>query len=479
MIVNSNPMPKIAKNTLRSQLLLAATMILLVFAQISEAQTLQDPAFANAMKYVKAKQWSKAETLLKSMLAQNPELHRARLELGLVYRQLNNPELSNAEFATLLAHPAVPERVKQNIRQMLEQNTQGPQTSHVDTSNSHSVDGHGTELARHQFNASLQLSLGYDDNVRYSAADYFLEDDPFLNGVFLEQDDGSFVFVSPDGFVYDEEGNVLFENDGFLDLGNPDRENSFAEARFELNHQYQFTEVSGLSWYNQLSLQATKNQQLSQYNRLQLRIESGLSWRLSEHWKLDIAASHRHLERDGQVQVRALSLAPELTYYTQLGSWTLGMQWMRRKYEDSLFVTGDLETIYEGFDNNINLVSGKWSNLFLDNKLLLLAKFEYSDSNASDDFDYKGQRFTLAGVFKFNESWDLLLSADDFHQDYSESVEGPLDDDITTFRTRLTWQMKDSLSLFLAGERAIRTSDIYGGLKSDKSLLQLGVEWRF
>lgn len=483
MTVNFNP---VARNPNGRYLIwlthcLIMTMLLSTFtpASKSQAQTLENPDFAAAMQQITNQNWQQAEALLTAILQQNPARHRARLELGRVFIKLGKTEQAKSQFNTVLKHPTVPDRVKQNIKQLLQQIPVAT-AKHMATQELEiSTPQNQASSEKHRFNAVFQFSLGYDDNVRYSAADYFIEDDPFLNGVFVDFDDGSFVFVAPDGFVYDEEGNLLFENDGFLDLGDPDRENGFAEARLEFNHSYAFAGVQGLIWNNQFSLQTTKNEQLSRYDRLQARLETGLSWRLSEQWKLNVDVHYRRLERDGAVQVRAFGLAPELTWYNHFGSWSFGLQWLRRQYEDSLYITGELETLYEGFDNNITGLSTKWSNLFLDNKLLLLAKFEYSDSNASDDFDYKGQRYTLASVYKINDSLTFLLSADDFHQDYSESVGGPLDDDITTFRSRLTWQFNDTTQLFLAGERAIRTSDIYGGLKSDKSLVQAGVEFSF
>ena len=465
-------------NTLFPQAAIVSLIILLfTFSPSGHSQTAQDPKFTLAMQYVGAGNWQKAEDLFKAILADNPQQHRSRLELGLVYAKLNKHQQARNEFQTLLAHPAVPDKVKDNIRRLLQQLPDS--SSHSPANIDVTSPNNEQSSSPHQFSGNLQLSIGYDDNVRYSAADYFMEDDPFLNGVFLDVDEDSPVFVAPDGFVYNEDGNQLFANDGFFDLGNPDRENRITEARIDLEHQYRFDFTTHLTWHNQLSMQTTDNAQLSNYDRLQLRFESSLAWRFSPYWKLEVAAHHRLLERNSQVQVRAFGLTPELTYYSELGSWTVGMQWMRREYEDSLFVTGEVESVYAGFDNKISSLSGKWSDLFWNQSLLLLAKIELSDSNASDDFDYKGRRFTLASVYKFNDQWNLLLSADDFHQDYSESVGGPLDDDISTFRSKLTWQISDDLAVFVAGERAIRTSDIYGGLKSDKTVTQLGIEYQF
>ena len=447
----------------------------------SHAQTMDNRMFAAAMAHIEIKEWPQAEGLLKFLLSENPQMHRARLELGLVYLKMGNTEKAHQQFEVLLSKTDVPENVKQNIRQMMSQSAAASQPEIAKSANIPATDAEPetNQSYEHLVQGSLQLSVGYDDNVRYSSADYFLEEDPFLDGVFLELDDGELVYVAPDGFVYDIDGNLLFENDGFVDFGSPDSSNRFLEARLNLNHEYRFSSMTGLTWHNKLSLQNTDNHEHSQYNKTQVRLETGLSQRISDSWKWSVIAHHRLLERDGQVQIRAWGIDPELTYYNNWGSWTLGFEWMDRQYEDSIIVTGDIETFYFGFSSTIREISAKWSKLFWDNDLLLLAKFEYSDNNADDDFNYKGTRYTFASVYDFHTDWSLLLSATRFRQDYSEVSDGPLDDTSTSFRAKLTYSLNDSIDLFLAGERALRTSDVYGGIKSDKSLVQLGAEVAF
>ncbi len=440
------------------------------------AQTMDNPNFAAAMAEVEQGQWQKAQALLNGLITQNPSLHRARLELGLVYIRLGKPKKAKYHFLTLLNETNVPEVVKHNILQLLPE----IDAQIVGTTKNNTDEVADKQPAQeHMYDGSFQLGLGYDDNVRHSSADYFLEDDPFSVGLFLELEDGSEVFVSPDGFVYDIDGNLLFENDGFVDLGNPDRSNAFAEAKLTLNHQYAIPAVQDISWHNSLSLQATQNQDHTDYNRLQARIDTRFSWRTSEQWKWSVQAHYRQLQRDGKDQIHAYAIDPELTYFNPWGSWSLGLQWMRRKYQDSIVISGELESFYPGFTNTIRAISAKWSKLFFDTDLLLLAKFELSDSSASDGFDYKGTRLTLASVYNLNQDCSLMLSASRLKQDYSEVSDFPLHDDSTALRTRLSYALTDSTELFLAGERALRQSDVYGGIKSDKSQWQLGFEMAF
>lgn len=495
MIPNSNAPFPFTLSVPSSFRMLWLFLILSVFSWVSGsgayAQTMDNRAFAAALAHINQEEWPQAEGLLKFLLSENPAMHRARLELAMVYVQMAQHQKAKAQFETLLSINEVPAPVKHNIRQQLLQLSKPPgkDTQQAKPLNADANGNANRGASSHKTNGSVQLSVGYDDNVRFSSADYFLEEDPLLDGLFLELDDGELIYIAPDGLAYDIDGNPLLgddlpDDDLFVDfatlgLAQQDRENRFIEAKLNLHHQYQFATTPDLTWHNKLSLQTTENQQHSAYNKTQMRLETGLSQRLSDQWTWTVVAHHRLLERDGQVQIRAWSVNPELTYYNDWGSWTLGLEWMNREYEDSLIVSGDIETFYYGFSSTIRSISGKWSKLFWHNDLLLLAQLEYSDNNADDDFNYQGTHITLASVYDFQTHWSLLLSASYFNQDYSEVGDGPLDDKSRTLRGKLTYSVNDATELFLAGERAIRTSDVYGGIKSDKSLMQVGVELAF
>lgn len=479
MTQNSNDKTKVStyKPWLKQPLLLLFFAFHLFSTSSVVAAQTQNATFAEAMKQIESGQWQQAELTLKAILAKNNQQHRARLELGLVYIQLGKREQALSAFNIILNEPTVPENVKQNIHQIiLETQADLPQSTAAEASPMETVSISESSV-KHRFSGAISLSSGYDDNVRYSSSDYFLEDEPQLDGIFLNLGNDEIVYIAPDGFVYDIDGNLLFENDGFIDLGGRDRDNIFTEGKFTLKHQYQLK--NGWHWHNEVIVHATENVEHGLYDKQQLRIETGLEDQISDAWKWSIVAHHRHLKRDGQSQIRATGIEPELTYYSTFGSWTLGFEWMSRDYEDSVIVTGDIESLYYGFESNIRALSGKWSKLFFDNSLLLFTQVELSDNNASDGFDYKGTRITVAAAYDFNERWNLLLSASDFKQDYSEVSDFPLDDNSSTFRGKLSYQYSNKTELFLSGERAYRDSDIYGGIKSDKSLFQLGVEWSF
>lgn len=461
------------------------TLLWLLLCSNSFAQTSENRMFSAAMEYIKQEQWPQAEGLLKFMLDESPEMHRARLELGLVYLKSGKIQSAEQHFQLLLSNSDVPAAVKHNIRQFLDEHKAAtsaikgsppPKSAPEESMPSQANDGNET---KQQIRGELQLSAGYDGNVRYSSADYFLEDDPYLDGVFIELEEGELVYLAPDGFVYDIDGTLLYESDEPFEFNPPDSSNYFIEAGLKLHHQYQINSENDLVWHNALSLQTTDNAQHSQYNKTQMRLETGLSWQITENWQGSVVAHHRLLERDGKVQIRATGIDPELTYYNAWGSWAVRLMWMERQYEDSVFITDDIETVYFGFSSTIREVSLKWSKLFLSNKLLLLTRLDFSDNKADDDFNYKGTRLTLASVYNFNSNWSLLVSATKFNQDYSESAGENLHDTSTSIRAKLTYYLNDDFRLFLAAERALRNSDVYGGINSDKSILQMGAELTF
>ena len=459
----------------------------LVTAGHGQSQTLDDPLFASAMAHVEKGEWQQAEGLLKHQLSQNPDLHRARIELALVYVHLQQISLARLHFDKLLKVEALPDNVRRNIQQLRAQLDE-PEPEVVPTGlQAESEQG---ASAGHQVQSYLQVGWGYDSNVRFSSGDYFLEDDPFLDGVFVELEDGMLVYVSPDGFVYDANGVPLFENNGQFNLGDSDKGNMFAEAKLAVAHEYDFGRQNSLNWHNSMSIQASENAEFSDFNKMQVRLETGLDWQVSEQWKSSVAVHHRFLKRDGQVLIRVSGIEPELTYYTPWGSWTLGLEWMQRDYEDATTVNGDFILEFRGFETQTRGVSAKWSRLFWDNDLLLLGKIEYLDSNSSDGFDYEGYRASAAMVWDITENLSWSLSATHFHQDYSdvyaqsdqspeEFVPVDLEDESTIFRSRLSYALSPRWEFFVAAERATRTSDIYGGISSNKTSIQAGMKVSF
>ena len=437
--------------------------LMLLYSSCSVAQTSGNKAFIDAMALVENGEWRAAKIALKAQLKENPNFHRARVELALVYIQINQIDQAREEFDYVLSQPNIPPNVRSNIEHMRAQ------------LDSITV----TKTPTHSFESSLSFALGYDDNVRFSGDDYFLDEDPYRDGIFVELNDGLVIYISPDGFAFDIEGNRIVELDGVFDRGERTLDNMLFEGTFDLGHRYQFGEQSEFDWHTDIRIQATENNEFSQFDKLQLRVKTGLGWRLSETVHSEFNLHHRVLQRDGQLQVRATTLESLTSFYTNSGQFSVGYEYMKRRYEDGSFINGDFETLFFGFETNTHSVMGKWSRLFADGNVLLVGQVQYIDSNSSDGFDYKGIKGSLSTTIKVTTDIHFSASATQLVQDYSEIADYDLEDETMQLKSRLSYVIKDDLSLFVSFERGLRSSDIYGGIKSQKSAVQLGIEYQF
>lgn len=440
-------------------------LMLLCLTLPSFAQTSDNQTFKEAMRFVENGEWKAAQSILTAQLAQNPNFHRARVELALVYIQLDNIEQARDEFDYVLAQSDIPPNVRANIQHMREQLSDFEQPL--------------TDKPAHSVESAVSFAVGFDDNVRFSADDYFLDEDPYRDGIFVELDDEQIIYISPEGFAFDIQGNRVEALDGVFDRGQRTLDNVVFESTLDFGHRYQFGTQSAFDWHSDIRIQATENNEFSQFDKLQLRLKTGLGWRISDTIQSEVNLHHRVLQRDGQVQVRASTLEALASFYTQSGQFSIGYDYMKRRYEDGSFINGDFETLFFGFETNTHSLMGKWSRLFADGKVLMVGKLQYLDSNSSDGFDYKGIKGTLSSTIQITPEIHISASATQLIQDYSEIADFDLEDETVQFKSRVSYTVSDATDVFLSFERGLRSSDIYGGIKSQKSAVQLGVEYRF
>jgi|GEM_PF-3872894 len=472
--------------------------LLIVMSWPVRSQTLDDKLFVEAMHYVEKRQWQKAEAILEFQLKQNPGWHRARIELAQVYRQQSKWQQAIEQLDSVLNIANLPPPVRANLQQLKSDILTSIKTANAPGKAPETTQPNGELNAspssntpiqpkRHTLSSYVELSYGYDDNVRFSSGDYFLNDDPLMDGFFFFDGDGNLLFLSPDGFVFDAAGNLLFENDGFFDLGNPDTGNTFVETHLAVNHQFQVPTLRRgddstlFTWQNQLLLQSTENTEFSEFNKLQFKFSTDMSWQLNDTHVFSLSGHSRLLKRDNQVQVRSNGLSPSFTFYTEWGAWEVGYEWLRREYEEAQFIQGDFISIFAAFNSTTDILSLKWSKLFLNNQLLLLTKAETMDSDTSDNFDFTGLRGTLAAVYRFNDQLTWSFSVVDLSLDYNTpfDTDTGLKDDSTTYKTRLSYDIDQSWSVFFSAERGRRDSDIYGGISSDKQLSKIGIKFTY
>ena len=250
------------------------------------------------------------------------------------------------------------------------------------------------------------------------------------------------------------------------------------------------------SWFNTLSLRKQENTDFSPFERQQLNIKSKLEWPLSEKTNFSLALNHRFLERGGEKQLTSTRLGPSLDYFNEYGSWSLSAEYTKAEYEDFIFfefgdfVSGSefgigifdtqISTLDE-FNSDTLSIAGQWSQLYLDKKLFLLGKVEYSTANTSDDFDYTAQRYTLGLVYNGPSHWTWKLYASSLDVNFREArnFSDRFADSGESLRFSISYELSSLWELVIDVEKSRRTSDIFGGLESDKLLRKFGIQFNF
>ena len=204
-------------------------------------------------------------------------------------------------------------------------------------------------------------------------------------------------------------------------------------------------------------------------------------------------AHYRLLQRDSQTQVQSYGLEANLAYYNALGKWQVGFNWMDRIYEESYIERDIYAYIFDEVKSNTRSLSLAWSKLFLNNDLLLLAKFDYLDINEQTqypDFDYydeysnsdhTGIKYSSAIIYSFTPNLKLSLTMLSLTLDYSDdfTYSGDQQDKSSAIKSKLIYSLNDTFDIFLVAEKTKRDSDQYDGIQSDKSLLKAGIRLNF
>ncbi|MDG1753159.1 MAG: hypothetical protein P8I03_16095 [Thalassotalea sp.] len=440
-----------------------------VFSPIQLKAATVEQEFSAAMNHVKNEEWPQARNLLEQVLQNKRDLHRARVELALVYIRLGQKNLAKNQLKQVLDTDGLPPNVVANIRriyqQLLEECLQQPETVNTE----------------HIFNGYASFAMGADSNVRFSSGDYFLEDDPLLDGIFIELESGDFAYISPDGYVYDIEGNQLFENNERYDLGSPNNDTYFTEASFGLGHKVNLESIPTLTWHNKVNVKSTYNKDFNEYDKLKANFNTSLQWHFNEQDSIQSSFDYKLLKRDGQVHVQNGGIGFVFSHFGQLGSWEVGAHWLKRKYHDTSVERGDIITEYIGFDSITRSASLKWSNLFFDNKLLLFSQIESSENKANDYSHYRGLKLSIASVYSFTSDLKLSITASKLALKYSRlnGFDDNLKDQSNIIKAKLTYRINDELELFLNGHKASRKSEVYGEIKREKSILKVGFTYKF
>jgi len=426
------------------------------------------------MEHIKNERWIQAEAILEAQLSVNPEWHRAKIELAVVYAKLAKYDEALMILDQVLNLENLPDNVKNNlqsIRNDVQVQNEISLAATMESSDSH--------LA-HSFSGHIELATGIDDNIYFSSDEYFIEGDPYIDGIFFVDDQGNEFFLSPDGYTYDGQGNLLFRTSDVYDLGDPDKGTVFNEYNLSMLHNYSSINET-LTWQNRLNLQTSDNVEYSDFNRQQVKFESTVKWAISDQTKITALANHRLLKRDGIVQIRNSGLQAGISYFSQYGSWEFAAKVSKRTYEDANYIRGDFVTNFAGYDTDLQSAFVKWSKLFFENSLLLYAKVEYIDSKSTDGFENTGIRTTSAFVYSFATNWKWSTTITNYEIDYK--TDGEFDsfsfDDSLLIHSKLALTLDENWDVFVAAEYGERSSGIFGLVESEKKLMKLGIRFKF
>lgn len=446
-----------------------------------------DKLFTKGMTESKKNNWIEAKYAFESLLKLNDKLHRVRVELAIVYMHLNELNLAIVELNKVLDISELPDNVRANISNLKIEALIELNKKLVEKIESNSVNNRNT------FKGNAEVAFGYDDNVRFSFGDYFLEDDPYYDSYFIQLNDGTILEVANNGNVYDILGNFLLKNEGQYEIRKLKKNSQFNDLRLNLQHQYQFNTSDKVTWTSSLNLKKTNNVDLQSYSKFQITLDSEINWRLNKEIEISYFAYYRLLQRDSKTQVQAYALEANLAYFNDFGKWQFGFNWRDRVYEEALFKRDTYTFSFDEIKSNTGTFTFTWSKLFFNNDLLLLTKFDYLDTDDQiqhpdpsfyelfGNSDHTGLKYTGAIIYSITPALKFSFTMIDLTLDYSKdnTYDGDKQDKSQSIRGKLNYRINDDLDLFITGEKMDRNSDQYEGIKSNKSLIKSGVRLKF
>ena len=460
----------------------------LVFAILSgraNAQSLDIPHFAEALTLIQNGQWQEARKLLEDQLKQNPDWHRARIELAHLYFKLGESQLALDNINRVLAIDNLPPAVRANIENFKQVIKESVSTS-------------GNNLASietlHQFSGSVSVNVGFNNNTSLDSKDFFINDLSLTEGAILLRalfdeelfmvefdDDTEFFFLQDDGTIIEADGDVLGQNELFVTTV-PDFGSAFTDYRANIEHNY-FNSTTNFGWNNSLSVNKENNAEFTSFEREQYKFVSAFKWRLDDKKSISFDLQHRLLKRGGEKQLTNSKVGVEFSFLNHFGNSALSYEFIRT--DNERFVFQDRQNLsfstLDSFASNTHSLSGQLSSLFLNDKLLLLARGEYSISDTNDRFDYEASRITLGMVYDNRDRWIWKLYASVLNLSFKQvrTFGDRFADAGRSLRFNMTYQLSHDWQIALDIESSERSTDVFGGLSSSKLVNELGITYSF
>ncbi|WP_372769476.1 hypothetical protein [Pseudoalteromonas sp.] len=441
----------------------------------ADEQRLAKTVFEQAMEHIEHGQWAAAETLLSYQLSQTPEQHRVRLELALTQMQLAKYSDAKTHLLALQKISELPDNVRFNIDLLLNEINQRQQTEQFSVIQQWGLIG--------------SLAMGYDDNVRFSFGDYFLDDDPFLDSFYFILPDGKEYFISKQGYLYSLDGEIVMPDELGIDL-TPFIEKpntNFIESAALIKYNYFGKKIN---WKNNFLVRNIDNADFSDYDKLLYKLDSELIWPLSSDKEIGVQFEQRNQFRGGQPQIKSSALTLGYRFFFDSGEWHLYGQYMDRSFETIEVQFGDFSYTNYGFDNKSWALGVEWNKLFYNNRLLAKVQFELKNNDASDGLKYQGGILKTALVYQITDDWSAASYVHFFQQDYNlsdlekiygldESNDVASIDKSLRIGTKIDYQLNEHLSAFLSADWGERSSDIYWGVHSSTVRVKLGFSFEF
>ncbi len=329
-------------------LLLAGSGLALAQAEGTPSSAALQSEFDSAMQAVEAERLRTAREQLTRLLAANPSLSRARLELARVNYLSRDYAGARLEAQRVLDDPNTPPTVRATVLSFLAQ-----------------IDADERRYAaRHQWSPSFYAGLMYDSNINYGVAQDIID----IGGL-------PFI-VSPDS--QEKSGGAAVINTGIAHTFNP-------------NRPFQAGEYTGsFVWQSEANAYYRAYFDESDFNLGVLTLRTGPAWIVPGRWRAYVALQADEIFLGGDNLALFSSLNPGVVW--QVGEvWEVALDGVisRRDYQDS--DEGGRDGWYEAG----NVTVGRY---FSQRSLLVQVGVSYANFDADENFfSYQGPE-VFAGI---------------------------------------------------------------------------------
>ena len=297
---------------------------------------------------------------LETLLAANPTLNRARLELAVAYYRTLNFARAKAQAQQVLDDPKTPEPVRLSVLSFLKQLE---------------LDEAASFGKPHKFEPSVSAGLLYDSNVNA----------------------GPDSVVLPGGFQLDP-GSLSKSDWGYT-------------AQAGLTHTWMRPapmrlgeRTARFGWTSQASVYYKGYNEHDDYNLGVVSLSTGPALIVGSQWRGNLNLQVDHLTLDNRDLALYTSLSPSVTFRSGMtGEWTADAQWVKRDFKR------DIDT---GRDSYYRALGLSYGQLFRQGQLAVQGGVRlFSESAQAERFSNQGHEVFAGGRLRAWEGGDLFARA--------------------------------------------------------------------